>query len=179
MKLRNSYNASTLIELLGAISFATWAHRGQKRGGKDEEPYVTHPLAVCTILLMCNIDGVEILIASILHDILEDTKVKPGELIEKYGEMVTWYVELVSKREGVSTEDYYTGIASSPEASMIKIADRIHNLCTMQDFFSTKKQASYIAETEKYILPLTKHANKKLTELLEVTIKLAEPLSLI
>src|SRR5512140_2170148 len=81
-----------------AFEFSESAHRGQFR--KSGEPYITHPLAVASILSQWRIDA-QGLAAALLHDVMEDTSVTKGELEKKFGPKIAAMVDGVSKLDQI------------------------------------------------------------------------------
>jgi guanosine-3',5'-bis(diphosphate) 3'-pyrophosphohydrolase len=122
-----------------AFEFSESAHRGQFR--KSGEPYITHPLAVATILSQWRLDA-QGLAAALLHDVMEDTSVSKSELESKFGKPVADMVDGVSKldqieftsREEVQAESFrkmLLAMARDVRVILIKLADRLHNMRTL------------------------------------------------
>ncbi len=122
-----------------AFEFSESAHRGQFR--KSGEPYITHPLAVASILSQWRIDA-EGLAAALLHDVMEDTKVTRSELETTFGRPVAEMVDGVSKLDQIefnSREDQQAesfrkmllAMARDVRVILIKLADRLHNMRTL------------------------------------------------
>ncbi|MCB1553407.1 MAG: bifunctional (p)ppGpp synthetase/guanosine-3',5'-bis(diphosphate) 3'-pyrophosphohydrolase [Xanthomonadales bacterium] len=116
------------------------AHDGQKR--KSGEPYITHPLAVSGILAELKLD-VETLCAAILHDTLEDTALGRDMLVAEFGEPVAALVDAVTKLDKLDFRDRFEAAAESFRKMMlamasdlrvilIKLADRLHNMRTIE-----------------------------------------------
>ncbi|MGH8183106.1 MAG: RelA/SpoT family protein [Rhodanobacteraceae bacterium] len=119
-------------------SAARW-HRDQKRRSGD--PYITHPLAVATILAGLRLDA-ETIIAAILHDTLEDTGMTRVQLEASFGPVVTELVDGVTKLERVdfasrleadaeSFRKMLLAMARDLRVILIKLADRLHNMRTL------------------------------------------------
>jgi (p)ppGpp synthase/HD superfamily hydrolase len=108
----------------------------------------------------------EVITAAFLHDILEDhgdvwTKAR---LEERFGKVVASAVWRLSKKAPGVTKTYnmyFAEMAACPIASIIKLADRAHNLQTMQGVFTHEKQAAYIAEVDKWFMPMVKISRRK------------------
>jgi len=122
-----------------AFEFSESAHRGQFR--KSGEPYITHPLAVATILSQWRLDA-QGLAAALLHDVMEDTSVSKSELEITFGKPVADMVDGVSKldqieftsREEVQAESFrkmLLAMARDVRVILIKLADRLHNMRTL------------------------------------------------
>jgi len=126
-----------LVEL--AFQFSESAHRGQFR--KSGEPYITHPLAVASILSQWRLDA-QGLAAALLHDVMEDTAVTKGEIETRFGKPVADMVDGVSKldqieftsREEAQAENFrkmLLAMARDVRVILIKLADRLHNMRTL------------------------------------------------
>lgn len=147
---------------LKAIHLAETAHSNIKR--KSGEPFVSHPIRIANALVSLGVNDEKILIIAILHDILEDTQVTREELLDIFDSDVVDGIELLTKQEGMTLDYYYESIYLNPKSSIVKIADRCHNVSTMY-FFDENKTRLYIEETEKYIIPLCSFVSNKYPEL--------------
>lgn len=153
-----------------ALEFAFAAHQGQLR--KSGEPYIVHPVAVAEILAELGLDA-ETLIAGLLHDTVEDTEVKPEDIEERFGTAVRRIVEgetKVSKlyklahqvaEERPSLEEQraedlrqmFIAMAEDVRIIIVKLADRLHNLRTLE-FMPPHKQTRIARETLEIYAPL-------------------------
>lgn len=140
--------------------FLEYVFAGKKR--KTGDPYVAHPYAVRDILEQVGVREQSILVAALLHDVLEDTNISKEYLALRYGRKIAEIVDILSKvtswqtsycRTKSNVDRIETLWVSHPEAVMIKMADRIHNLQTIEGF-KLEKQKTYIAETKEDLLPL-------------------------
>lgn len=144
-----------------AHDFAFKAHEGQLRN--SGEPYITHPLAVATILAGLGLDDTTIA-AGLLHDVVEDTKVTLEDIKDKFGSEVALLVDGVTKlsrieyysKEERQIENYrkmFLAMAKDIRVVMIKLADRLHNMRTLkhQNFW---KQREVAQETLEIFAPL-------------------------
>lgn len=131
-----------------AYIFAKAAHGAQMR--YSGEPYITHPVAVATILAEMRMDP-DSLIAALLHDVIEDTAVKAPEMIEKFGAEVTSLVEGVTKLKHIHFENYAEAQAENfrkmvmamtgdIRVILIKLADRLHNMRTIYGLRPDKRR---------------------------------------
>ncbi|MEO5700621.1 MAG: bifunctional (p)ppGpp synthetase/guanosine-3',5'-bis(diphosphate) 3'-pyrophosphohydrolase [Casimicrobiaceae bacterium] len=122
-----------------AFEFSESAHRGQFR--KSGEPYITHPLAVASILSQWRLDA-QGLAAALLHDVMEDTKVSKTEIERSFGKPVADMVDGLSKldqieftsREEAQAENFrkmLLAMAQDVRVILIKLADRLHNMRTL------------------------------------------------
>ena len=149
-----------------AIDFANKYHMkaGQYRIGKNGEklPYITHIQEVMRILINeANIKSYDVLTVAALHDVLEDTECDYDSLKIEFGEYIADAVELLTRKEGESFEEYSKKIFTSekyPWIGNIKLADRIHNLRTYPEVKDSKTSMYKLEETRKYIEP---YANEK------------------
>jgi guanosine-3',5'-bis(diphosphate) 3'-pyrophosphohydrolase len=142
--------------LLGAA-----AHAGQTR--KSGEPYITHPVAVAGILADLKLDP-EAVIAAILHDTIEDTPVKRADLEERFGIEVADLVEGVTKLDKVqfnsaqeanaeSFRKMLLAMARDLRVILIKLADRLHNMRTL-DSMSDASRRRIARETLEIYAPI-------------------------
>jgi GTP pyrophosphokinase len=158
--LKGYAKGKEFTELQKAISFAEKMHEGQTRRDKVT-PYVEHPIRVTSLLRSAGIDDDCLLAAAVLHDVIEDCKVTTGMLKDMgFCQETIDIVYIVSKRKSQGVEDYYEIIKLDIKAILLKLADRCHNLSTMAGVFTIAGMEKYIEETEKFILPLCKHARK-------------------
>ena len=147
-----------------AFDMAREAHRLQRR--RSGEPYVTHPVAVARILvelLEKRVDSV-ILAAALLHDVVEDTQSRIDDLNRDFGEEVATLVDGVTKIEGFqfsSTEaeqvenfrKMLLSMAMDVRVILIKLADRLHNMRTL-DHLPRDRQEAISRETRDIYAPL-------------------------
>ncbi|MBI5438200.1 MAG: bifunctional (p)ppGpp synthetase/guanosine-3',5'-bis(diphosphate) 3'-pyrophosphohydrolase [Nitrosomonadales bacterium] len=123
-----------------AIEFSQAAHQGQTRQSGD--PYISHPIAVARILTTLHLD-VQAIIAALLHDVVEDTGVTSEQVAEKFGKPVAELVDGLSKldrirfetREDAEAENFrkmLLAMAHDVRVILIKLADRLHNMRTLE-----------------------------------------------
>lgn len=131
-----------------AFNFGAHAHEGQTRS--SGEAYISHPVAVASILADMNFD-VETLVAAILHDTIEDTPVEFQQIRDKFGEDVANLVEGVTKldklkfrtREEAQAESFrklMLAMTDDIRVILIKLADRLHNMRTLGALKPEKKR---------------------------------------
>lgn len=148
-------------ELLLALNTSNKLHGDTLR--KDGSLYITHPTAVTATAVRLGIEDEKTLCIMQLHDVIEDCNVDEQHLIHLYGFSpdVARGVKILSKdkKHPISMEAYMKNCLDDPRACLAKIGDRAHNISTMFDGFSIKKQKEYIEET-KYILDLCKKARR-------------------
>jgi guanosine-3',5'-bis(diphosphate) 3'-pyrophosphohydrolase len=125
---------NTVNKLIEAASFAAQRHTGHHRKGDNKEPYINHPLEVANLL--ANVGGVEdidVLIAGLLHDTVEDVGVKKEEIVERFGERVARIVlEVTDDKSLPKAERKRLQVEHSPhlsrEAKLVKLGDKISNI---------------------------------------------------
>ncbi|MFJ9462447.1 HD domain-containing protein [Viridibacillus arvi] len=157
----SDYLSRSDIKLLEkVITFADDAHHGQKRA--TGEPFITHPVAVCEILLEYKAD-ITSLISALLHDVVEDTDITIREIQLKFGKQVATIVEGLTKVEkgllekeeysAINTEKLLTASIIDIRVAVIKIADRLHNMRTLS-VKKVEKKIPYANETIIFFAPL-------------------------
>ncbi|MCE3553340.1 RelA/SpoT family protein [Pseudonocardia sp. RS11V-5] len=148
-----------LVLLQRAYDVAEQKHAGQKR--KSGDPYITHPLAVATILAELGMDTTT-LVAALLHDTVEDTDYSLERLSTDFGEEVAHLVDGVTKLDKVefgtaaeaeTIRKMVVAMARDPRVLVIKLSDRLHNMRTMR-FLPPEKQAKKARETLEVMAPL-------------------------
>jgi GTP pyrophosphokinase len=156
---RELHPKADLALLQRAYDIAENKHCDQKR--KSGDPYITHPLAVSTILAELGMDTTT-LVAALLHDTVEDTDYSLARLSEDFGEVVAHLVDGVTKLDKVklgATAEAETirkmviAMARDPRVLVIKLADRLHNMRTMR-FLPPEQQARKARETLEVFAPL-------------------------
>ncbi|MFE4638135.1 RelA/SpoT family protein [Streptomyces sp. NPDC056773] len=150
---------ATLRQIEQAYQVAERWHRGQKR--KSGDPYITHPLAVTTILAELGMDPAT-LMAGLLHDTVEDTEYGLEDLRRDFGDAVTLLVDGVTKLDRVkfgeaaqaeTVRKMVVAMAKDPRVLVIKLADRLHNMRTMR-YLKREKQEKKARETLEIYAPL-------------------------
>ena len=156
---RELHPKADLALLQHAYDVAEEAHRDQRR--KSGDPYITHPLAVATILGELGMDTIT-LVAALLHDTVEDTEYSLKNLHDDFGEEVARLVDGVTKLDKVqlgsaaeaeTIRKMVIAMARDPRVLVIKLADRLHNMRTMR-FLPPEKQAKKARETLEVLAPL-------------------------
>ncbi|MCF8604541.1 bifunctional (p)ppGpp synthetase/guanosine-3',5'-bis(diphosphate) 3'-pyrophosphohydrolase [Gordonia sp. HY442] len=156
---RSVYPKADVAVLQQAYDVAAEHHTGQMR--KSGDPYITHPLAVATILADLGMDTTT-LVAALLHDTVEDTGYSLPQLEKDFGSEVAHLVDGVTKldkvalgsaAEGETIRKMIIAMARDPRVLVIKVADRLHNMRTMR-FLPPEKQARKAHETLEVIAPL-------------------------
>jgi GTP pyrophosphokinase len=168
-----------------AFEYSDSAHRGQFR--KSGEPYITHPLAVASILSQWRIDA-QGLAAALLHDVMEDTSVTKGEIETTFGKPVAEMVDGLSKLDQIeftSTEEAQAenfrkmllAMARDVRVILIKLADRLHNMRTL-DAMSPANRKRIARETLDIYAPIANRLglNALFQELQDLSFKHLNPL---
>ena len=109
-----------------AIYWARKYHGDQKR--KSGEPYYSHPLEVAYMVSDYNLKT-DVIVASILHDIIEDTEVSAGMILDNFNERI---MQMVNKLTTDNLKEIYNIFCEDEEAALIKLMDRRHNLRTLK-----------------------------------------------
>ncbi len=152
-------DTAALRQIERAYHVAERWHRGQKR--KSGDPYITHPLAVTTILAELGMDA-STLMAGLLHDTVEDTEYGLDSLRRDFGDQVAQLVDGVTKLDKVkfgeaaqaeTVRKMVVAMAKDPRVLVIKLADRLHNMRTMR-FLKREKQEQKARETLEIYAPL-------------------------
>ncbi len=185
---RNNLPANKLNEKLisDAFSFAHHAHKHDLR--KSGEPFISHPYAVARILATeIPIDSITIA-SSLLHDVAEDTVYTIADIREKFGDEVAEIVDGVTKIEGIFgnyeqklVETYKKlmfSMTSDLRVMMIKFADRIHNLRTLE-FLEDPRQIRMAQETLEIFAPIAHRFGLSgiKSELEDLSLKYIDPTS--
>lgn len=160
-ELANYFDDQQIKVVEDAFALAKYAHEGQKR--HTGEPYITHPLAVAKILAEMRMDSPTI-IAAILHDVIEDTMIQKQDLIAKFGKEVANLVDGVTKltqiefetRAQAQAENFrkmVMAMARDIRVILIKLADRLHNMRTIESL-PRKKRHRIAKETLEIFAPI-------------------------
>jgi GTP pyrophosphokinase len=134
-------------------------HLGQVR--KSGEPYISHPIAVAEICADWKLDA-QAIMAALLHDVMEDQDVKKDELIERFGAPVAHLVDGLSKLEKIEFQSQIEAqaenfrkmllaMASDVRVILIKLADRLHNMRTLEVMAPAKKRRIASETMEVYV----------------------------
>ena len=158
-QINPKYNDSAIIK---AYEIALHLHEGQFR--KSGEPYIIHPIAVAKILAGFGMDN-ETVIAGLLHDVVEDTDYTREQLVGDFDEKIAALVDGVTKlgnisydasSEKVQAENFrkmFLAMSKDIRVLIIKLADRLHNMRTLE-YMPTNKRESKAMETLEIYAPL-------------------------
>lgn len=157
-----SYHAEADLGVVRrAYEFSAKAHEGQRR--RSGEPYLQHPIAVAGVLTSLKTD-VTAIVAGLLHDTLEDTLATPDELEKEFGKDVVHLVDGVTKIGKITFRNYeekqaenfrkmVLSMADDIRVVLIKLADRLHNMRTLEHLSKVKRQ-EIAQETLEIYAPL-------------------------
>ena len=167
-----------------AYNFAKRLHEGQYR--ISEEPYIIHPVEVAKILVDLKVDT-NTLIAAFLHDILEDTATEPIEIEQRFGKDVLNLVQGVTKlgklqfkskeeRQAENFRRLFIAMASDIRIIFLKLADRLHNMRTL-NFMAANKKQKIARETLDIFAPLANRLGigRIKAELEDLSLRYLEP----
>ena len=168
-----------------AYALAEKAHGGQRR--RSGEPYICHPLSVASILVELGMDS-ESIAAALMHDVAEDTPVTIDEIRQKFGSEVALLVDGVTKLTQLSwskdkvemqaenLRKMFLAMAKDIRVILIKLADRLHNMRTLQ-YMKPEKQKEKARETMEIYAPIAHRLgiSKIKIELDDLALKYLEP----
>lgn len=150
--------------LLEAIRFSAEKHRNQRRKDSERSPYINHPIEVVQLLWeVGGVRDVDVLLAAVLHDTIEDTDTRPEEINGRFGEKVLSLVmEVTDDKDLPKGERKRLQIVNAPHksygAKLIKLADKacnVRNLVTMPPKdWSMERRQEYLLWGEKVVAGL-------------------------
>ena len=184
-ELEHYLDSPQVAEVYRAYLFGAKAHEGQTR--VSGEPYIFHPLAVARIMCEMRMDYKSI-IAALLHDVIEDTPTLKEQIAEKFGDEVAELVDGVSKlthldfvskaeQQAENFRKMMLAMAKDIRVILIKLADRLHNMRTL-DPMRPEKRRRIAHETMDIYAPIANRLGiyKMRHELLDLSIKHAYPM---
>ncbi len=160
-RLSEYLTPSELKKIKEAYRFSDEMHLGQVR--KSGEPYIPHPIAVAEICAEWKLDA-QAIMAALLHDVMEDQDVKKDELIERFGAPVASLVDGLSKLDKIEFQSQVEqqaenfrkmllAMARDVRVILVKLADRLHNMRTL-DAMSAEKRRRIARETMEVYVPI-------------------------
>ena len=180
----SEYNPDAISDVKKAYDYASYLHNGQVR--QSGEPYISHPLNVAYILSEMHADS-DTVCAGLLHDTLEDTNIKKEDIAHDFNQNVANLVDGVTKlakmnfsskqdQNYANTRKIITGITDDVRIIIIKLADRLHNMRTLE-FKSEFKQKENSLETMEIFVPLAYYigAYRIKSELEDLSLKYLKP----
>ena len=180
------YHPSTDVSMIEkAYKLAVKAHGDQRR--KSGEPYIIHPLWVAIILADLEMDK-ETIAAGLLHDVVEDTPMTTEDVAREFGDEVALLVDGVTKlgqlsysadkvdEQAENLRKMFLAMAKDIRVIIIKLADRLHNMRTLQ-FMTPAKQKEKAKETMDIYAPIAQRLgiSKIKTELDDLALKYSQP----
>ncbi len=184
-KLQESTKPYDLEKIKVAYQTAVDAHQGQCR--KSGEPYISHPIAVAVLLVDLGMDT-DTLCAALLHDVVEDTEVELSTIEKQFGSEVALLVDGVTKlgripfssREQQQAENVrkmLLAVAQDVRVIIIKLADRLHNMRTI-DALPPQKRRDKALETMEVYAPLAHRLGIRAfkEELEDISLKYLDPI---
>lgn len=159
--IRSYYPNADLKIIEKAYTFSEKAHEGQIR--RSGEPYIAHPLSVAAILADLHLD-LDTVAAGLLHDTVEDTSVTLEDIRREFGEVISHLVDGVTKigqmkfknsheKQGENIRKMIVAMGKDVRVVLIKLADRLHNMRTL-NFMPFEKQERIALETLEIYCPL-------------------------
>lgn len=185
LEIVKTHNAKAIPNIKKAYSLAEYAHRGAYR--ESGEPYITHPLNVTLNLLQMEIYDEATLCAALLHDVVEDTDItledisnllnpEIAELVDGVTNMRRMDFSTKDKERDANTRKIINGLTKDVRIILIKLADRLHNMRTLQYKKPHKQMAKAVETMELYVpLSLSIGAYKIKSELEDISLKYLEP----
>ena len=185
-KIRHYHPSADELHLIEkAYNFAKSSHGDQRR--KSGEPYIIHPIHTALILADLELDK-ESIMAGLLHDVMEDTKVTRAQMIKEFGEEVTDLVDGVTKltkldydvdkveEQAENLRKMFLAMAKDIRVILIKLADRLHNMRTLQ-YMIPEKQKEKSRETMDIYAPIADRLgiSKIKIELDDLALRYLEP----
>ncbi len=160
-KIYENYPDEEREMLLSAYKYAEQMHSNQKRA--SGEPYFTHPCAVAEILIDLGLDAPTVA-AAFLHDVIEDTPATKEDIISRFGEEIYTLVDGVTKLDKIHYQTHeeedienfrkiFVAMANDVRVIIIKLADRLHNMRSL-NFLSDERQQRIAKETLEIYTPL-------------------------
>lgn len=186
IKIIREYHPSDDISMIEkAYKLSYEAHKDQKR--KSGEPYIIHPICVAIILASLELDK-ETIAAGIMHDVIEDTEYTYEDLQKMFGKDVADLVDGVTKLTQISWKNdkiemqaenlrkMFLAMAKDIRVILIKLADRLHNMRTLQ-YMKPEKQKEKAKETMEIYAPIAQRLgiSKLKVELDDLSLKYLEP----
>jgi len=161
VKLSQYLKNKDIEKIWAAYRFSDQAHEGQMR--KSGEPYISHPVAVACQLADLHLD-VPTIIAALLHDVVEDTKITKQQVAEQFGNQVAELVDGLSKLEKIEFQSateaqaenfrkMLLAMSQDVRVILVKLADRLHNMQTL-DVMKPDKRRRIAKETLEIYAPI-------------------------
>lgn len=172
-----------LEKLLQALKFAAEKHRDQHRKGAHKPPYINHPIEVCEQLARIGkINDLNILLAAILHDTVEDTETTPENIAAMFGKKVSEIVAEVTDEKNLPKDvRKQKQVEHAPhlsrEAKQVKLSDKISNIREIGNDppldWSKEQKLEYLAWGERVVNAGLRGVNQNLETLFDETVGVA------
>ena len=164
--MRGWLEGAKFYAALEALELVQGLEKGTRKDGKT--PKFHHQLSVARLLTTLSKEFMhteDTITVAFFHDVLEDHSGlwSVEKLADRFGHRVAHAVWAISKKTDTVVKDYsvyFAEMTADPIASLVKLADRAHNLQTMQGVFTYEKQAAYVAEVERWFYPMIKQARR-------------------
>ena len=169
-----TFSDDDLDKIIRAVEFSAIKHRNQRRKDKDKLPYINHPLeALSKLWIIGKVRYIPVLVAEILHDIIEDTDTKPEEIFSLFGqEVLDLVMEVTDDKSLPKAERKRLQIEDAPSrsvgAKLIKIADKISNINSSPDW-TKERFIEYLDWTEKVMEGL-RGTNQELEDYYDISL---------
>jgi (p)ppGpp synthase/HD superfamily hydrolase len=162
--LRYWLQGKEYFSAIRALDFARSYHQGMRKDGVT--PEFAHQVSIASHVR--TFDGLllfpeETIITALLHDVREDYEVSDEEIRSLFGEKVASSVDALTKEfrgKKRPSIEVFAAIGNDPIASVVKLADRIHNQDSMVGVFGVAKMLEYVQETNEYFWPMLKRARR-------------------
>ena len=180
----DGFSEDKIKKIEEAYNYALKKHEGKKR--KDGTDFITHPLKVARILCDLNVDEVTI-IAALVHETISESDATSKELEKLFGSEVSHIVVSLTKinrlklsddseSSGLYLRKVLVGLSEDPRVLIIKLADRLHNMRTL-DYLPVDKQKQKAMETMNVLIPIAHRLgiNSIKSELEDLSLKYSKP----
>ena len=184
VKLQKHIPKINLDQILKAYEYSKKAHEGQKR--RSGEPYINHPVSVADILADLGMDQ-ESIVTALLHDVVEDTSVSLKDVEKEFGPTIAFLLDGVTKisrikfrnihhKQSENIRKMIVAMGRDVRVILVKLADRLHNLRTLQ-YMPKDRQIAIANETlEVYTLLASRLGmNEIKVEMEDLSFKFAQP----
>lgn len=184
VKLESRNSKVNWNQIVKAYEYSEKAHKGQKR--RSGEPYIIHPLSVADILIDLDMDQ-ESIVTALLHDVVEDTSASLKDIEREFGRTIAFLLDGVTKISRIKFRNIYhkqsenirkmiVAMGRDVRVILIKLADRFHNLQTLQ-YMPKDRQAAIANETLEVYTPLASRLgmNEIKVQMEDLSFKFAHP----
>jgi GTP diphosphokinase / guanosine-3',5'-bis(diphosphate) 3'-diphosphatase len=185
LRLKEYLKPEDISQVWEAYLFSAAAHEGQVR--RSGEPYITHPVSVACILAELHLDT-PTLLAALLHDVVEDTGITKQEISDKFGKQVGELVDGLSKLDKIEFQSatqaqaenfrkMLLAMSQDVRVILVKLADRLHNMQTL-DVMGSEKRKRIARETLEIYAPIANRLglNNIYRELEDLSFKYLHPM---